>query len=73
MEAAVANLIEPGEKILVGNTGIWGVRAAELASRYGGDFFSVHRTQNGRAEEETNLTSCKIASGDACSSINNFL
>lgn len=37
MEAAVANLIEPGETILVGNTGIWGVRAAELASRYGGE------------------------------------
>lgn len=36
MEAAVANLIEPGETMLVGNTGIWGVRAAELATRYGG-------------------------------------
>ncbi len=36
MEAAVASLIEPGETILVGNTGIWGARAAELASRYGG-------------------------------------
>jgi aspartate aminotransferase-like enzyme len=36
MEAAVANLIEPGEKILIINTGIWGVRAAELSSRYAG-------------------------------------
>jgi alanine-glyoxylate transaminase / serine-glyoxylate transaminase / serine-pyruvate transaminase len=36
MEAAVANLCEPGETILIINTGIWGVRAAELSRRYGG-------------------------------------
>jgi alanine-glyoxylate transaminase/serine-glyoxylate transaminase/serine-pyruvate transaminase len=35
MEAAVANLCEPGETILIINTGIWGVRAAELSRRYG--------------------------------------
>ena len=36
MEATVANAIEPGQKIIVGNNGIWGMRAADLASRYGG-------------------------------------
>ena len=36
MEATIANSIEPGQKIIVGNNGIWGMRAADLASRYGG-------------------------------------
>lgn len=37
MEAAIANLLEPGEKIIVGNKGIWGTRVADLAQRYGGE------------------------------------
>ncbi|KAF6260634.1 pyridoxal phosphate-dependent transferase [Scenedesmus sp. NREL 46B-D3] len=37
MEAAVANLLEPGEKIIVGVNGIWGERVADLAGRYQGD------------------------------------
>ena len=36
MEACIANVIEPGEKIVVGNNGIWGMRVADLAGRYGG-------------------------------------
>lgn len=36
MEASVANLIEPGETIVVGNHGIWGQRVNDLAERYGG-------------------------------------
>lgn len=36
MEAAIASLVEPGEKVLIGNNGIWGVRAADIATRYGG-------------------------------------
>lgn len=36
MEAAIANLLEPGEKIIVGNAGIWGERVADLSARYGG-------------------------------------
>ena len=36
MEACIANCIEPGEKIVVGNNGIWGMRVADLAQRYGG-------------------------------------
>jgi alanine-glyoxylate transaminase/serine-glyoxylate transaminase/serine-pyruvate transaminase len=36
MEAAVANLLEPGDKIIVGVNGIWGERVSDLAERYGG-------------------------------------
>jgi hypothetical protein len=36
MEAAIANLLEPGQKVVVGNKGIWGARVADLCSRYGG-------------------------------------
>jgi hypothetical protein len=36
MEAVVANLLEPGDKIIVGNNGIWGERVADLAERYQG-------------------------------------
>jgi alanine-glyoxylate transaminase/serine-glyoxylate transaminase/serine-pyruvate transaminase len=35
MEACIANLVEPGETVLVGNKGIWGARVADLAGRYG--------------------------------------
>jgi hypothetical protein len=35
MEATIANLVEPGETVLVGNKGIWGMRVADLAARYG--------------------------------------
>ncbi|CAL5222062.1 g4362 [Coccomyxa viridis] len=36
MEAAIANMLEPGETIVVGNNGIWGQRVCEIAERYGG-------------------------------------
>lgn len=36
MEAGIANLIEPGEKIVIINQGVWGWKAAEMARRYGG-------------------------------------
>lgn len=35
MEAALCNLIEPGDVVLIANNGIWGQRAANMASRYG--------------------------------------
>jgi alanine-glyoxylate transaminase/serine-glyoxylate transaminase/serine-pyruvate transaminase len=35
MEAAIANLLEPGETIVVGNKGIWGQRVNDLSDRYG--------------------------------------
>ena len=37
MEAAVANLLEPDETILVGNNGIWGTRVADMAGRFRGE------------------------------------
>ncbi|NJD59213.1 MAG: alanine--glyoxylate aminotransferase [Anaerolineales bacterium] len=40
MEAAVANLIEPGDSIMVGVNGYFGERICEMASRYGA---VVHR------------------------------
>ena len=35
MEAVVANLLEPGDSILVGTSGIWGERVSDMASRFG--------------------------------------
>ena len=35
MEAALANLVEAGEVVLVASNGIWGQRAAEMAKRQG--------------------------------------
>lgn len=35
MEACIANLLEPGETIVVGNKGIWGARVVDMAARYG--------------------------------------
>lgn len=37
MEAVIANLLEPGDKIIVGVNGIWGERVADLAERYQGE------------------------------------
>lgn len=37
MEAALCNLIEEGDVVLCGVTGLWGKRAADMASRYGAD------------------------------------
>ncbi len=36
MEACITNLLEPGETILIGDKGIWGARAADMAGRFGG-------------------------------------
>jgi aspartate aminotransferase-like enzyme len=35
MEASIANVLERGETLLVGNNGIWGARVCDLADRYG--------------------------------------
>lgn len=37
MEAAIANLVEPGDVVLVGVIGYFGERLAEMARRYGAD------------------------------------
>lgn len=36
MECAIANLLAPGETIVVGNIGIWGQRVCDMAERFGG-------------------------------------
>ncbi|KAJ8937506.1 hypothetical protein NQ314_011820 [Rhamnusium bicolor] len=35
MEAVISNLVESGEKVLIAINGIWGLRAADMARRYG--------------------------------------
>lgn len=37
MEASLCNLIEEGDIVLCGITGLWGRRAGDMASRYGAD------------------------------------
>lgn len=37
MEASLTNVIEDGDVVLIGSTGIWGQRAADMARRAGGD------------------------------------
>ncbi len=37
MEAAIANLVEPGDVVLIGVIGYFGERLVEMASRYGAD------------------------------------
>ncbi|EIE23124.1 alanine-glyoxylate transaminase [Coccomyxa subellipsoidea C-169] len=41
MEAAIANMLEPGETIVVGNNGIWGQRVTDLSARFGGNVVSL--------------------------------
>lgn len=41
MEAALVNLLEPGETVLVGNKGIWGARAADMAERLGANVVEI--------------------------------
>lgn len=43
MEAAVANMIEPGDAALVCINGYFGGRIAEMARRYGGDVKTIER------------------------------
>lgn len=41
MECAIANLVEPGETVVVGNKGIWGARVADMADRFGAKVVEV--------------------------------
>ncbi len=43
MEAAVANLVEPGDVVLVGVNGYFGERLCEMAARQGGDVRRLER------------------------------
>lgn len=37
MEACISNLVEPGDKVVVGNMGIWGERVVEMSRRFKGN------------------------------------
>jgi alanine-glyoxylate transaminase/serine-glyoxylate transaminase/serine-pyruvate transaminase len=43
MEAMLCNLIEPGDKILIGINGYFGMRMADMAGRYGGEVHEIKR------------------------------
>ena len=43
MEAAIANLVEPGETVVVGNKGIWGERVADMADRFGANVVELKK------------------------------
>lgn len=43
MEAAVANMVEPGDSVLVCVNGYFGLRLAEMARRYGGQVRTISR------------------------------
>ena len=42
MEACITNLLEPGETVVIGDKGIWGARAADMAGRFGSALPHVH-------------------------------
>lgn len=46
MEAALCNLIEVGDVVLCGITGLWGKRAADMAERYGADVRFIETSFN---------------------------
>jgi alanine-glyoxylate transaminase/serine-glyoxylate transaminase/serine-pyruvate transaminase len=43
MEAGLANLVEPGDRVLVGLNGYFGTRLVDMASRYGADVRCLER------------------------------
>lgn len=43
MEAAIANLVEPGETVVVGNKGIWGTRVCDMAERFGANVVDLKK------------------------------
>lgn len=43
MEAAVANMVEPGDEVLVCINGYFGLRIADMAARYGGHVETISR------------------------------
>eukprot|EP00201_Polytomella_parva_P022457 CAMPEP_0175040986 /NCGR_PEP_ID=MMETSP0052_2-20121109/1630_1 /TAXON_ID=51329 ORGANISM="Polytomella parva, Strain SAG 63-3" /NCGR_SAMPLE_ID=MMETSP0052_2 /ASSEMBLY_ACC=CAM_ASM_000194 /LENGTH=401 /DNA_ID=CAMNT_0016303383 /DNA_START=57 /DNA_END=1262 /DNA_ORIENTATION=- len=52
MEASIANLIEPGETILIGTNGIWGERVATMAERYGANVVQMKVAPGGSFSQE---------------------
>lgn len=52
MEAAVANIIEPGDIIVVGINGLWGQVVAEMSARYGADVRPIKVPEGGAFSQE---------------------
>ncbi|WP_008310211.1 pyridoxal-phosphate-dependent aminotransferase family protein [Leptolyngbya sp. PCC 6406] len=44
MEATLANVVEPGDRVLVGVMGYFGHRLVDMAKRYGGDVRAIHQS-----------------------------
>eukprot|EP00076_Gallus_gallus_P007295 XP_003641783.2 serine--pyruvate aminotransferase [Gallus gallus] len=65
MEAALLNLLEGSDTVLVGTNGIWGQRAADIAGRLGakvhellkppGEYFTLRDIQEGLAQHKPSL------------------
>ncbi len=51
MEAALVNLLEPGDPIVIGVNGVFGVRMAEVARRAGADVTTVEATWGTRLDD----------------------
>jgi len=43
MEATLANVVEPGDRVLIGVKGYFGHRLVDMAGRYGGDVRTIHK------------------------------
>jgi alanine-glyoxylate transaminase/serine-glyoxylate transaminase/serine-pyruvate transaminase len=43
MEAAIANLVEPGDKVLIAVNGYFGLRMADMAERYGAEVVMIRK------------------------------
>ncbi|XP_014679185.1 PREDICTED: serine--pyruvate aminotransferase-like [Priapulus caudatus] len=41
MEAAICNIVEPGDVVLIAKNGHWGARAADMAARHGADVRTI--------------------------------
>ncbi len=52
MEAAVSNLVEPGDRVVVGVHGVFGGRIAEMARRQGGEVVEVRAGFGGPLDDE---------------------
>ncbi|XP_006875265.1 PREDICTED: serine--pyruvate aminotransferase, mitochondrial-like [Chrysochloris asiatica] len=65
LEAALINVLEPGDSFLVGTNGIWGLRAADIGERIGarvhpmnkdpGGYYTLQEVEEGLAQHKPTL------------------
>jgi hypothetical protein len=67
MEAVIANLIAPGETIVVANSGIWGERVCDMAERFGAKVSE----QGGSLAPQQKLENCWRSTPSALGSTTN--